>query len=133
MEWTIQLEVKTSRGAAESITLMTIIRPSVGTAAEEVGLSLAEAKTLPATLQAKMARTQLAEHAALGPITSIQSGTSPSTDRARWSDGAATGGAAGRGSPPRAVLRFASGQVGSVKRWARCLRSAPVPPARRGR
>src|SRR3712207_6688607 len=69
MEWTIRLQVKTGRGEVERIDLATITRPAVATAtAAEVGLRLAEAKTLLAGLQASMVRTQLAEHVALGRV-----------------------------------------------------------------
>src|SRR3712207_7430987 len=69
MEWTIRLQVKTGRGEVERIDLATITRPAVATAtAAEVGLRLAEAKTLLAGPQASMVRTQLAEHAALGRV-----------------------------------------------------------------
>src|SRR5215213_432638 len=68
MEWTIRLEVKTGRGEGESLDLATITRPATVASAEQVGLSLAEAKALLAGLQASMVRTQLAEHAALGRV-----------------------------------------------------------------
>jgi hypothetical protein len=66
MEWTIRLEAEGSRGERESVALMTITRPAVATAAEEVGLGLAEAKALLSRPQTNMARMQLAEHGAQG-------------------------------------------------------------------
>ncbi len=68
MEWTIRLEVRTSRGEVETMALMTVTRPPVATAAEEIGLGLAEAKVLLAKVQTQMVRQQLAEYSALGRI-----------------------------------------------------------------
>src|SRR3712207_5626732 len=68
MEWTIRLEVKTCGGEVESLDLTTLTRPAGMTAAEQVGLSLAEAKALLAALQLNMVRRQLAEHVALGRV-----------------------------------------------------------------
>jgi hypothetical protein len=48
--------VKTGRGEGESLALATITCPPVMAAAEQVGLSLAEAKALLARLQASMVR-----------------------------------------------------------------------------
>jgi hypothetical protein len=47
----------------ESVALLTIARPPVATAAEEVGLSLAEAMALLFGLQAQIVAAQLTEHA----------------------------------------------------------------------
>ena len=64
MQWTVRLEAMTSAGELKATELVTFSRAAmVGTLAE-VGLVLAEAKSLLAKLQASMLCGQVAEHAA---------------------------------------------------------------------
>ncbi len=64
MQWTVRLEARTSSGEVETTELATFSRPAmIGTLAE-IGLVLAETKTLLAKLQASMLCGQMAEHAA---------------------------------------------------------------------
>ncbi len=62
MEWTIRLEAKTGWGEMETVELVTITRPVLAATADDVGLSLAEAKSLIARLQDAMVRGQVAEY-----------------------------------------------------------------------
>ena len=62
MEWTIRLETKTGWGEMETVELGTITRPVLAATADDVGLSLAEAKSLIARLQDVMVRGQVAEY-----------------------------------------------------------------------
>jgi len=64
MQWTVRLEARTSAGEVETTELVTFSRPAmIGTLAE-IGLVLAEAKTLLAKLQASMLCGQIAAYAA---------------------------------------------------------------------
>jgi len=64
MQWTVRLEARTSSGEVETTELATFSRPAmIGTLAE-IGLVLAETKTLLAKLQVSMLCGQMAEHAA---------------------------------------------------------------------
>jgi hypothetical protein len=63
MQWTVRLEARTSQGEVTTTELVTFSRPVVSTFAE-IGLVLAETKTLLAKLQASMLCGQVAEHAA---------------------------------------------------------------------
>ena len=62
MEWTIRLEAKTGWGEVETLELVSITRPVLAATADDVGLSLAEAKSLLAKLQEAMVRGQVAEY-----------------------------------------------------------------------
>jgi len=65
MQWTVRLEARTSAGEVKTTELATFSRPAmIGTLAE-IGLLLAESKTLLAKLQASMLCGQVAEYAAL--------------------------------------------------------------------
>ncbi len=64
MEWTVRLEARTNAGEVNTTELVTISRPGVVSTLAEVGLMLAETKTLLAKLQASMLCGQVAEHAA---------------------------------------------------------------------
>ncbi len=62
MEWTIRLEAKTGWGGVETVELASSTRPVLAATADDVGLSLAEAKSLLARLQEAMVRGQVAEY-----------------------------------------------------------------------
>jgi len=62
MEWTIRLEAETGWGEVETVELVTITRPVLAATADDVGLSLAEAKSLIARLQDAMVRGQVAAY-----------------------------------------------------------------------
>jgi hypothetical protein len=62
MEWTIRLEAKTGWGEVETVELVSISRPVLAATADDVGLSLAEAKSPTAKLQEVMIRGQVAEY-----------------------------------------------------------------------
>ena len=62
MEWTIRLEAKTGWGEAETVELVSITRPVLAATVDDVGLTLAEAKSLMASLQEAMVRGQVAEY-----------------------------------------------------------------------
>ena len=62
MEWTIRLEAKKGSGEVETVELVSITRPVLAATADDVGLSLREAKSLLARLQEAMVRGQLAEY-----------------------------------------------------------------------
>jgi hypothetical protein len=62
MEWTIRLEAKRGWGEVETVELTTITRPVLAATVDDVGLSLAEAKSLMAKLQEAMGRRQVAEY-----------------------------------------------------------------------
>ena len=64
MQWTVRLEARTSRGKVRTTELATFRRPGVVSTLAEVGLVLAETKTLLAKLQASMLCGQVAEYAA---------------------------------------------------------------------
>jgi len=46
MEWTIRLEAKTGWGEVETMDLVSITRPVLAATSDDVGLSLADAKSL---------------------------------------------------------------------------------------
>ena len=62
MEWTIRLEAKTGWGEVETVEVASIARPVLAATADDVGLSLAEAKSLLGRLQQAMVRGQMAEY-----------------------------------------------------------------------
>ncbi len=64
MQWTVRLEVRTSQGEVTTSELVTFSRPGVVSTLAEIGLMLAETKTLLAKLQASMLCGQVAEHTA---------------------------------------------------------------------
>ncbi len=64
MQWTVRLETRTSAGEVTTTELATISRPGVVSTLAEVGLVLAETKTLLAKLQASTLCGQVAEYAA---------------------------------------------------------------------
>jgi len=64
MQWTVRLEARTSQGEVKTTELVTFSRPGVVSTLAEIGLMLAETKTLLAKLQASMLCGQVAEHAA---------------------------------------------------------------------
>jgi len=64
MQWTVRLEARTSAGEVKTTELVTFSRPAMISTPAEIGLMLAESKTLLAKLQASMLCGQVAEHAA---------------------------------------------------------------------
>lgn len=68
MEWSIKLEARPGWGAVETIEVARLERRVVGLMAEEVGLSLAEAKDILAELQRLILQTQMEEYATCGRI-----------------------------------------------------------------
>ncbi len=64
MQWTVRLEARTSAGAVRTTELVTFSRPGVVGTLAEIGLMLAESKTLLTKLQASMLCGQVAEYAA---------------------------------------------------------------------
>ena len=64
MQWTVRLEARTSEGEVTKTELLTFCRPAVVSTLAEVGLMLAETKTLLAKLQASMLCGQVAAYAA---------------------------------------------------------------------
>lgn len=63
MQWTVRLEATTSAGEVKTTELVTFSRPAVVSTLAEVGLVLAETKTLLAKLQASMLCGQVTEYA----------------------------------------------------------------------
>ncbi len=64
MQWTVRLEAMTNAGEVKTTELVTFSRPGVVSTLAEIGLMLAETKTLLARLQASMLRGQVAAYAA---------------------------------------------------------------------
>jgi len=64
MQWTVRLEATTSAGEVRTTELVTFGRPAVVSTLAEIGLVLAETKTLLARLQASMLCGQVTEYAA---------------------------------------------------------------------
>ncbi len=64
MQWTVRLETTTSAGEVKLTELVTFSRPAVVSTLAEIGLVLAETKTLLARLQASMLCGQVAAYAA---------------------------------------------------------------------
>jgi len=64
MQWTVRLEARTSQGELKTTELVTISQPGVVSTLAEIGLMLAESKTLLAKLQASLLCGQVAEYAA---------------------------------------------------------------------
>lgn len=62
MEWRIKLEARSGWGEVESIEVAHIKRRVVGLTAEEIGLSLDEAKQVLAELQRLVLQTQMEEY-----------------------------------------------------------------------
>jgi len=65
MQWTVRLEARTSAGEVKTTELVTFSRPAMISTLAEIGLLLAESKTLLARLQAGMLCGQVAAYAAL--------------------------------------------------------------------
>ena len=63
MEWRIKLEARTGWGEIETIEVADFKRRVVGLTAEEIGLSLDEAKQVLAELQRQVLQTQMKEYA----------------------------------------------------------------------
>ncbi len=63
MQWTVRLEARTSAGEVKTTELVTLSRPGVVSTLAEIGLMLAETKTLLAKLQASMLCGQVAAYA----------------------------------------------------------------------
>jgi len=64
MQWTVRLEPRTSAGEVKTTELVTFSRPAMVSTLAEIGLLLAETKTLLARLQASMLCGQVAAYAA---------------------------------------------------------------------
>ncbi len=64
MQWTVRLEARTSQGEVKTTELVTFSRPGVVSMLADVGLVLAETKTLLAKLQMGMLCGQVAAYAA---------------------------------------------------------------------
>ncbi len=64
MQWTVRLEARTSAGEVTTTELVTFSRPGVVSTLAEIGLMLAETKTLLAKLQASVLCGQVAAYAA---------------------------------------------------------------------
>ncbi len=64
MQWTVRLEAATSHGEVKTTELVTFSRPAMINTLAEVGLMLAESKTLLARLQASLLCVQVAAYAA---------------------------------------------------------------------
>ena len=64
MQWTVRLEARTSAGEVTTTELATFSRPGVVSTLAEIGLVLAETKTLLAKLQASMLSGQVAAYVA---------------------------------------------------------------------
>jgi len=64
MQWTVRLEARTSAGEVKTTELVTFSRPAMISTLAEIGLMLAESKTLLVKLQASMLCGQVAEYAA---------------------------------------------------------------------
>ena len=64
MQWTVRLEARTSAGEVTTTELSTFSRPAMVSSLAEIGLLLAETKTLVAKLQASMLCGQVAAYAA---------------------------------------------------------------------
>ena len=62
MEWRIKLEARSGWGEVETIEVAQFERRVVGLTAEEIGLSLDEAKQVLAGLQRLMLQTQMEEY-----------------------------------------------------------------------
>ncbi len=62
MEWRIKLEARSGWGWVETIELASFKRRVVGLTAEEIGLSLEEAKQILAELQRRVLQTQMEEY-----------------------------------------------------------------------
>jgi len=62
MQWTVRLETRTSAGEVTTTELVTFSRPAVVSTLAEIGLVLAETKTLLANLQASMLCGQVAAY-----------------------------------------------------------------------
>ncbi len=63
MQWTVRLETRTSAGEVTTAELVTFSRTAVASTLAEIGLVLAETKTLLAKLQASMLCGQVAAYA----------------------------------------------------------------------
>jgi len=65
MQWTVRLEARTSAGEVTTTELVTFSRPAMINTLAEIGLMLAETRTLLAKLQASMLCGHVAEYVAL--------------------------------------------------------------------
>ncbi len=81
MQWTVRLEARTSQGKVKTTELATFSRPGVVSTLAEVGLLLAETKTLLAKLQASMLCGQVAEYAAYHRVCAACGALQPLKDR----------------------------------------------------
>ena len=81
MQWTVRLEATTSAGEVTTTELVTFSRPAVVSTLAEIGLVLAETKTLLAKLQASMLCGQVAEYAAHHRVCSACGVMQPLKDR----------------------------------------------------
>jgi len=81
MQWTVRLEMTTSAGEVKTTELATFSRPGVVSTLAEVGLVLAETKTLLAKLQASMLCGQVAAYAAYHRICAACGVLQPLKDR----------------------------------------------------
>ena len=64
MQWTVRLETRTSAGEVKTMELVTFSRPGVVSTLAEIGLVLAETKTLLTKLQASLLCGPVAAYAA---------------------------------------------------------------------
>ena len=81
MQWTVRLEARTSGGEVTTTELVTFSRPGVAGTLAEVGLVLAETKTLLARLRVSMLCNQVAEYAACHRICAACGVPQPLKDR----------------------------------------------------
>jgi len=81
IQWTVRLEAMTSQGEVKTTELVTFSRPVMVSTLAEIGLMLAETKTLLAKLQASMLCGQVAEYAAYHRICAACGVLRPLKDR----------------------------------------------------
>jgi len=81
MQWTVRLEARTSEGEVKTTELVTFSRPGVVSTLAEIGLMLAETKTLLAKLQASMLCGQVAAYAAHHRVCAACGALQPLKDR----------------------------------------------------
>ena len=81
MQWTVRLEATTSAGEVKTTELVTFSRPGLVSTLAEVGLVLAEARTLLAKLQASMLCGQVAAYAAHHRVCAACGALQPLKDR----------------------------------------------------
>jgi len=81
MQWTVQLEARTSAGEMTTTELVAFNRPGVVSTLAEIGLVLSETKALLARLQASTLCGQVAEHAAHHRVCAARGVLQPLKDR----------------------------------------------------